>query len=108
MGEAVTVQDIIDWDAEVLRPRARLRGGRVGSADAAVVADDTQAIKKGDRSVGVAPQRRGATGQIENCQVIPMLTYATEAGHAFIDRELYLPRVVDVRSSSLPGRRSTD
>ncbi|WP_202971024.1 IS701 family transposase [Saccharothrix sp. ALI-22-I] len=80
------------WDADTLRDQVRdyVVAG-LGSADAAVIADDTQAIKKGDKSVGVAPQHCGLTGQTENCQVMPMLTYATEAGHAFIDRELYLP-----------------
>jgi len=29
---------------------------------------------------------------VENCQVAVFLTYATSAGHALIDRELYLPR----------------
>jgi SRSO17 transposase len=49
-------------------------------------------IKKGGKSVGVAPQHCGATGQTENCQVLPMLSYASAGGHAFIDRALYLPR----------------
>jgi SRSO17 transposase len=44
-------------------------------------------------SVGVAPQHCGLTNHTENCQVMPMLTYATTAGHAFIDRALYLPQV---------------
>jgi SRSO17 transposase len=57
-----------------------------------LIADDTQVIKKGDKSVGVAPQHSGATGQTENCQVLPMLSYASARGHAFIDRALYLPR----------------
>lgn len=63
----------------------------LGAVDAILIADDTQAIKKGSKSVGVAPQHCGLTNQIENCQVMPMLTYATQAGHAFIDRALYLP-----------------
>jgi SRSO17 transposase len=45
-------------------------------------------IKKGDRGVAVAPPYCGLTGQTENCQVMPMLSYATETGHAFIDREV--------------------
>ena len=57
-----------------------------------LIADDTQVIKKGDKSVGVAPQHCGATGQTENCQVMPMLSYASARGHAFLDRALYLPR----------------
>lgn len=59
--------------------------------DGALVLDDTQAVKKGRMSVGVAPQHCGATGQTENCQCMVMLTYASVLGHAFIDRELYLP-----------------
>jgi SRSO17 transposase len=81
------------WDADVLRDRVREHVvAGLGSGDAVVVAGDTQAIKKGDKSVGVAPQHCGLTNQTENCQVMPMLTYATEAGHAFVDRELYLPK----------------
>lgn len=53
----------------------------------------TQAIKKGTMSVGVAPQQCGLTGQTDNCQCMLMLTYASRHGHAFIDRELYLPKV---------------
>jgi SRSO17 transposase len=80
------------WDADVLRDRVREHVvAGLGSVDAVLVADDTQAIKKGDKSVGVAPQHCGLTNQTENCQVMPMLTYATEARHAFVDRELYLP-----------------
>ncbi|WP_442912788.1 IS701 family transposase [Kutzneria sp. CA-103260] len=89
------VEHLLDgavWDADVLRDLVRdyVVAG-LGATDAILVADDTQAIKKGSNSVGVAPQHCGLTNQIENCQVMPMLTYATEAGHAFIDRELYLP-----------------
>lgn len=53
---------------------------------------DTQMIKKGDKSVGVAPQHCGATNQVENCQVAVMLTYAAPGGHAFIGHRLYLPK----------------
>jgi SRSO17 transposase len=34
----------------------------------------------------------GTAGRIENAQVAVYLVYATAAGHAVIDRELYLPR----------------
>ncbi|MFD8766954.1 transposase [Streptomyces mirabilis] len=33
----------------------------------------------------------GLTGDVRNCQTMVMLTYAIAAGHAFIDRRLYLP-----------------
>jgi SRSO17 transposase len=80
------------WDADALRDAVRsyaLQG--LGDPQATLVLDDTQAIKKGDKSVGVAPQHCGLTGQVENCQCMVMLTYASVHGHAFIDRELYLP-----------------
>ncbi|WP_220448456.1 IS701 family transposase [Nonomuraea diastatica] len=80
------------WDADRLRDEVRSYViEHLGSPDGVLIADDTQAIKKGDKSVGVAPQHCGATGQIENCQVLPMLTYASDTGHAFINRRLYLP-----------------
>jgi SRSO17 transposase len=80
------------WDVDVLRDWVRgyvLAG--LADADAALVLDDTQAIKKGVKSVGVAPQHCGLTGQTENCQCMVMLSYASRLGHTFIDRELYLP-----------------
>lgn len=38
-------------------------------------------------------QYTGTAGRIENSQVAVFLAYATDAGHVFIDRELYLPKV---------------
>lgn len=34
----------------------------------------------------------GTAGRLENAQVAVYLTYAAPAGHAFIDRALYLPK----------------
>ncbi|WP_443078752.1 IS701 family transposase [Streptosporangium sp. NBC_01495] len=80
------------WDADLLRDAVRgYVVEHLGRPDGVLIADDTAAIKKGDRSAGVARQYCGLTGQIENCQVMPMLTYASTAGHAFINRRLYLP-----------------
>jgi SRSO17 transposase len=42
--------------------------------------------------VGVQRQFTGTAGRIENAQVGVSFTYASERGHAFIDRRLYLPR----------------
>lgn len=49
-------------------------------------------LKKGRSSAGVARQYSGTAGRIENCQIGVFLTYATEAGRTFLDRELYLPK----------------
>ena len=80
------------WDADQLRDEVRdYVVEHLGDADASLVIDDTQAQKKGTKSVGVAFQHCGLTGDVRNCQTMVMLTYATAAGHAFIDRRLYLP-----------------
>ena len=100
------------WGVEALRDAVRgYVVEHLGCEEAAPVADDTQVIKKGDRSVGVALQYCGLTGQTENCQLMPMLTYATESGHAFIDRELYLPAAWSddpqrCRAAGVPAARS--
>lgn len=43
-------------------------------------------------TVGGQRQYTGTAGRIENSQVAVYLTYATAAGHAFLDRALYLPK----------------
>lgn len=64
----------------------------LGDADATLVVDETGDLKKGVHTVGVQRQYTGTAGRIENSQVAVYLTYATRAGHAFIDRALYLPK----------------
>jgi SRSO17 transposase len=66
--------------------------GHLGRDDAVLVVDETGDLKKGESTVGVQRQYTGTAGRIENAQVGVYLSYATEAGHAFIDRELYLPK----------------
>ena len=48
-------------------------------------------MKKGTRPAGVQRQYSGTAGRVENCQIGVFLAYASGAGHALIDRELYLP-----------------
>ncbi|XLX07801.1 IS701 family transposase [Streptomyces flavusporus] len=82
------------WDADALL--AEVQGyiaGHLGDAQATLVLGDTQVIKEGTRSVGVARQHCGVTGDVRSCQVMVMLTYAAEGGHTFFDRRLYLPAV---------------
>jgi SRSO17 transposase len=89
------------WDGGELEERVRdLVVEEMGDPEAVLIVDDTQLIKKGLRSVGVAPQHCGSTNQIENCQVVVMLTCAAVGGHAFIGHRLYLPE----RWTSDPGR----
>src|SRR3954447_13961829 len=81
-----------DWDVDAVRDE--LRGyvvERLGP-DGVLIVDETGFIKKGSRSAGVARQYTGTTGKIDNCQIGVFLAYATPAGRALIDRELYVPR----------------
>ena len=80
------------WDADMLRDQVRFRVVEgLGDAGGVLVVDDTQVQKWGDKSVGVAPQYCGVTGDTRNVQTMVMLTYASRHGHAYVDRELYLP-----------------
>ena len=81
------------WDTDAVRDD--LRGyviEHLGCADAVLVVDETGDVKKGTASAGVQRQYSGTAGRVENCQVAVFLSYAAPAGHALIDRELYLPR----------------
>lgn len=64
----------------------------LGDAGAVLVVDETGDLKKGSHTVGVQRQYTGTAGRIENSQVAVYLTYAADAGHALIDRALYLPK----------------
>jgi SRSO17 transposase len=56
-----------------------------------LVVDESGFPKRGRHSAGVGLQYCGLTGRVENCQVGVFLSYVTQASHALIDRELYLP-----------------
>ena len=81
------------WDADGVRDD--LRGyvtEYLGDPGAVLVVDETGDLKKGTRTAAVQRQYTGTAGRIENAQVAVYLGYAAPAGHALIDRELYLPR----------------
>jgi SRSO17 transposase len=80
------------WDEEGVRDDLReyvVEG--LGTPDAILVVDETGFLKKGKHSVGVKRQYSGTAGRVENCQIGVFLGYASQKGHALIDRELYLP-----------------
>lgn len=64
----------------------------LGASDGVLVLDETGFIKKGQHSAGVQRQYSGTAGRIENSQIGVFLLYASQAGHAFLDRALYLPK----------------
>lgn len=55
--------------------------------------DESDFVKKGKDSAGVARQYCGRLGKTENCQAGVFLSYASEKGIGLIDSRLYLPKV---------------
>jgi SRSO17 transposase len=53
--------------------------------------DASDFAKKGDQSVGVAPQYCGALGKTANCQSGVFICYSGPQGHVLLDARLYLP-----------------
>src|SRR6478672_10972168 len=81
-----------DWDVDGVRDDVRdYVVARLGDRSGVLIVDDTGFLKKGTRSAGVQRQYSGTAGRVENCQIGVFLAYASGAGHALIDRELYLP-----------------
>lgn len=79
------------WSANALRDRVRAFVVEyLGDPDAVLVLDETAFLKKGAKSVGVAAQYAGGTGNTENCQVAVFAAYVTTADRALIDFALYL------------------
>src|SRR3954466_4248137 len=81
------------WDTDGVREDLRdYVVAHLADPAAVLVIDETGDLKKGTQTVGVQRQYTGTAGRIENAQVAVYLTYAAAAGHALIDRELYLPK----------------
>jgi SRSO17 transposase len=82
------------WDEDQVRDDIRDDVvDHLGEEGATLVVDETGDLKKGTHTVGVRRQYSGTAGRVENAQVAVYLVYATDAGHAVVDRELYLPRL---------------
>jgi SRSO17 transposase len=81
------------WDEDGVRDAVRAYlVEHLGDPEAVLVVDETGDLKKGTGTAGVQRQYTGTAGRVENAQVAVYLVYATDAGHAVVDRELYLPR----------------
>uniref|UniRef100_UPI0039082422 IS701 family transposase n=1 Tax=Ralstonia syzygii TaxID=28097 RepID=UPI0039082422 len=99
IGEASPdgVQHLLEraqWDAEEARDVLReYVVEKLGADDGVLIVDETGFIKKGQHSVGVQRQYSGTAGRIENSQIGVFLCYAGRGASAFVDRELYLPKV---------------
>lgn len=81
------------WDADAMRDDLRRYVvDELGTPGGVLILDDTGDLKKGVHTVGVQRQYTGTAGRIENAQVAVFLAYASDRGHALVDRELYLPK----------------
>jgi SRSO17 transposase len=91
-----------DWDADAVRDDLTAYVvEHLADPDGALILDETGFLKKGTKSAGVQRQYSGTAGRVENCQVGVFLAFAGKHGHAFLDRELYLPK----DWANDPGRR---
>jgi len=91
------------WDAAPLEKVLLAEADRmVGGAEAWLIVDDTALPKKGEHSVGVAPQYASALGKNANCQTLVSLTLASGEVPVMVGLRLFLPE----SWSSDPGRLS--
>ena len=80
------------WDAAPLELELLVQADRlVGGSDAVLVIDDTAMPKKGDRSVGVAPQYASSLGKTANCQTLVSLTLARGEVPVMVALRLFVP-----------------
>lgn len=80
------------WDPGPLEAELAVQADKiVGAPDAFLVIDDTGLAKKGDHSVGVAPQYASMLGKRANCQTLVSLTLARDEVPVPVGLRLFLP-----------------
>src|SRR5882672_6189889 len=80
------------WDTTALETELLIQADKlVGGSDAVLVIDDTAVPKKGQHSVGVAPQYASALGKTANCQTLVSLTLARGEVPVMVALRLFLP-----------------
>lgn len=80
------------WDAAPLEKALLAEADRmVGGANAWLIVDDTALPKKGEHSVGVAPQYASSLGKTANCQSRVSLTLASREVPVVVGLRLFLP-----------------
>jgi len=80
------------WDDEPLSLELARQADRMVGADGAfLVIDDTTLPKKGEHSVGVAPQYASMLGKRANCQTLVSLTLARDEVPVPVALRLFLP-----------------
>ena len=82
-----------EWDERGMRAQHwKLCAESLADAQGVWSIDASEFPKKGEQSVGVAPQYCGALGKTANCQSGVFICYSSPKGHALLDARLYLPR----------------
>ena len=80
------------WDEELLAERHQQELSQtLASPDGVWSVDNSEFVKKGQESVGVARQYCGRLGKIENCQSGVFVGYSSVKGDGLVDGRLYLP-----------------
>lgn len=79
------------WDEDAARDAVRAFLARhLGTDGGVLIFDETGQAKKGTATAAVGRQYSGTMGRVENVIVAVYTTYATDRGHALIDRDLYV------------------
>ena len=83
-----------NWDARGVMDQVALEADGLlgGSAESALLIDESGITKKGKKSVGVARQWNGRLGKVDNCQVGVYAALSRGCWSTLIDERLYLPR----------------
>lgn len=82
------------WESAPLEAALLAEADRlVGGEEAFLVIDDTCLPKKGEHSVGVAPQYASSLGKTANCQSLVSVTLASREVPVAIGLRLFLPEV---------------
>ncbi len=84
---AAGVWDSVPLEVALLKEADRLVGDRAGF----LVIDDTALPKKGQHSVGVAPQYASSLGKTSNCQSLVSVTLASREVPVMVGLRLFLP-----------------
>lgn len=80
------------WDSAPLEVALLAEADRlVGGETAVLVIDDTALPKKGEHSVGVAPQYASSLGKTANCQSLVSVTLASREVPVMVGLRLFLP-----------------
>ena len=82
-----------EWDeAQIRQEHWKLCAESLADEQGVWSIDASEFAKKGDQSVGVAPQYCGALGKTANCQSGVFVCYSSPKGHTLLDARLYLPQ----------------